>query len=835
MEALFLQILSMSVSASWLIVAVILIRFLLKKAPKGFRYVLWALVGIRLLCPVFIESDFSLVPSQDIIADAGEAIKPILPIQPIVPEGNDAVTNDTVPNDNGQNNIVQNQQSQNTTGSNDTTQNNTTQNNASNNTTMESPATFTLETVMPWIWLGGILVLIVYAIVSYVQLRNTLKTAIQREDNLWICDGIQSPFILGLIRPQIYLPSYIADEHIPYIVAHEKEHIRCKDNWWKPLGFVLLTVHWFNPLVWVAYILMCKDIELACDERVIRTMGVEDKKNYSKSLLLCSNPRHFISACPVAFGEVGVKERIKKIVDYRKPSVWIIGIGIVVCIIVAIGFMTNPKEEITGVSKITLRGGNHYEVDVEITDEETITYITDMVNNMTFIPTGLTAGTGGWSYWLQWHDADGNEIESFLILGDNKISKDPFFYRSINRAFDTDFFDELIENEYKMLEQIEPESEMDELSKDKLEWFATKFFNNEEKRITNMFLTSEYRNAEDISLENLFYHGANGYGNTPVSEEEKQMLAQIDSYTQEHVYSLDISKVTRQEMETVLQRYMDMSFWETNQIDLRNLYYLPEYEAYYKIAGDAMGSKYVFEKGWVDEAGSIILEYYDELNGDNTQLYRVTLKEVNGNYRFVSNVSMAEDSNTDSTKEWPEHLLTQENLKWFETEFFNLEDNRITNQFLTSEYQVPEDIDLYELFYIGNGVVGIDNNASQEERRLLLERYIEKIHNDVTRVSSDEMNQILQKYMGLSIEQTTKLGIDYMYYLTEYDAYYIHHGDTNYERYEFEKGFFNGDGTITLLYKSFSDYINVPKYIVTLKPVGDSYQFISNMKIGNDN
>lgn len=833
MEALFLQILSMSISASWLIVAVIVIRFLLKKAPKGFRYVLWALVAVRLLCPTFIESDLSLIPNQDMISDVGETVKPVVPMTPGISGGEhvgpgDDAQNDNVQDNDAQNNVVQNQAPQWNAGQNDAgADNNIYDDNIHNNVIVEK---VNLSTSVTWIWMGGILVLFGYAVVSYGLLRNTIKASIHKEDNLWVCDGIQSPFILGLIHPQIYLPSYIEENHVPYIVAHEKEHIRCRDNWWKVLGFTLLSIHWFNPFVWLAYILMCKDIELACDERVIRSMGAEDKKNYSKSLLLCSSPKHFISACPVAFGEVGVKERIKKIVDYRKPSIWIIGIGIVLCLFMVIGFMTNPKAGSKEIAKIRVASGPE---DVVTTDVETIKKIVDGVNDLVMIPVFPSLPSGGWSYTIKTYDSDGNIIDYITILGDDTVKGEYFVYKAINGAFDTEYYDELI-SEYQVAQRLEEMMKKEELPKEKLDWFATEFFNNDENRITNMFLTSEYNTAEDINLECLFYHGADGYGHAPVSDEEKQLLAKKDSYGLEEPHILDIAKTTRQEMESVLQKYMDLSFWETNQVGLNDLRYLAEYEAYYKVAGDAMGSKYAFEKGWIDKDDNIILEYYDALSSINTERFHVTLKLVDGNYCFVSNVSEAEDKNESSSKEWPENLLTKENLKWFETEFFNLEDNRITNQFLTSEYQIPADINLRELFYDGNGIVGGENQASETEKQLL-GRYIEDIYTDVARTTRKDMNDILKKYMGISLEETNKVELDSMYYLVEYDAYYYMHGDTNYNWYTIEKGFFNGDGTITLLYKIVSDYRNEPRYIVTLKPVGESYQFISNMKLCNDN
>lgn len=605
MEALFLQILDMSISASWLIAAVILIRILMKRAPKGFRYVLWALVAVRLLCPTFIETDFSLVPSQDVVERVEEKLGPMEPQRLEIPDKNGGIQNNVTSNDVTQNNVPQ-------------------------NTVTQDPAT-TEEvnpiTVIAWIWMTGILALLIYACVAYRKLRHTIRECMQREDGLWVCDGIQSPFILGLVRPQIYLPSYIEENHIPYIVAHEKEHIRCKDNWWKPLGFILLAIHWFNPLVWAAYILMSRDIELACDERVIRSMQAEDKKNYSKSLLLCSNPRHFISACPVAFGEVGVKERIKKIVDYRKPSVWIIGIGIVLCLIMVFGFMTNPKE-VEGVAKIELRSPGDYN-SMEITDEKTIKSIVDGINDLILVPISPSFPSGGWSYWITFYDEAGNEIDSLMLLGDDKIKGDFFISMSINGTFDTEYYDKLLaENKFQYLDQMDG---MAFLTNDELEWFETKFFNQEENRITNQFLTNVYGLPNEVNLYELFYNGSGMRDSAgEISKEEMQLLKE------RHIDEIetDLVRVTRKEMNEVLQKYLGISLEETSKVGLDRMYYLEEYDAYYMMHGDTNYNRYEFEAGRVNDDGSITLQYHSI---DKGYLYWVTLIESDGSYHFVAN------------------------------------------------------------------------------------------------------------------------------------------------------------------------------------------------------
>lgn len=159
-----------------------------------------------------------------------------------------------------------------------------------------------------------------------------------------MCDRIDTPFILGVFRPRIYLPSNMSEQDVTYVLAHEQAHIKRHDHWWKPLGFALLTIYWFHPILWIAYVLLCRDIELACDEKVIKEMGIDIKKPYSDALINCSIPRRAITACPLAFGEVGVKERVKTVLNYKKPAFWIVLIAVIACVIVAVCFLTNPKD-----------------------------------------------------------------------------------------------------------------------------------------------------------------------------------------------------------------------------------------------------------------------------------------------------------------------------------------------------------------------------------------------------------------------------------------------------------------------------------------------------------
>ena len=310
MELSFLKLLNTSISASWLILVVIGLRLVLKKAPKSIHCLLWALVAVRLLMPFSIESDLSLVPSAQTVPEMyltleGETRQYGTVLEAV---GNSLYSPNAAPQPTG----------------------------ASVDRVQVQDLLLTLG------WAVGVGILALYALVSYLRLRHKVAPAVKLRGNIWVCDYIDTPFILGLFRPRIYIPSNLAGEELVHVLNHERAHLKRRDHWWKPLGFLLLTVYWFNPLIWVAYILLCRDIEMACDEKVIRDLGVEEKKAYSAALLNCSVKRHMIAACPLAFGEVGVKTRVKSVLNYKKPAFWVIVIALVLSAVVAVCFLTDP-------------------------------------------------------------------------------------------------------------------------------------------------------------------------------------------------------------------------------------------------------------------------------------------------------------------------------------------------------------------------------------------------------------------------------------------------------------------------------------------------------------
>lgn len=310
MDAVFLKLLNMSLTAGWIVLAVLVLRLLLQKAPKWINCLLWGVVGLRLIFPFSIESLFSLIPSA-------EPLPSDLPVAqvPVIDSGFEVIDGVVNP-------ILS-------------------ESFAPTPEVSANPMQIVIA-VAAIVWLCGLVGMIAYGAISYLRLRLRVRASIRQDGNVYLCDDIDSPFILGVIRPRIYLPSGMTQEQMGYVIGHERAHLRRLDHIWKPLGFALLCLHWFNPLLWVAYILLCRDIEKACDEKVIRDMDDESKKGYSETLVACSVHRRAVLACPLAFGEVGVKDRIKSVLHYKKPAFWIILVAVVALVVTGVCFLTDP-------------------------------------------------------------------------------------------------------------------------------------------------------------------------------------------------------------------------------------------------------------------------------------------------------------------------------------------------------------------------------------------------------------------------------------------------------------------------------------------------------------
>ena len=328
MTELFLEIINMSLSATCLVLAVLLLRFLLKKAPKWINVLLWGLVAFRLVCPFTPESSLSQIPES---VSSGHMLS--------------AWTDDYV----GRHEIIFDNRAEYQTAVNAGLTPVSAEEGGHYVVTapdkVSQPATIgsTLIPVLSILWLTGMAAMLVYTLVSYWRLRARVRTAIRVKKDLYLSEYVSSPFVLGLFRPRIYLPYHMDDLDRFHVIAHERAHIRRRDHLWKPLGFLLLTVHWFNPAMWLSYILLCRDIELACDEKVIKELGAHQRADYSQALLHCSVTHRSIAACPLAFGEVGVRERVKNVLSYKKPAFWVILLSMLACAVLAVCFLTDPK------------------------------------------------------------------------------------------------------------------------------------------------------------------------------------------------------------------------------------------------------------------------------------------------------------------------------------------------------------------------------------------------------------------------------------------------------------------------------------------------------------
>lgn len=313
MEGIFVKLLNMSISASVLILIAVLLRGVLRRSPKWIHCLLWGLVVVRLVCPLSFESSFSLAPRADFVETK-------LGVQ----RGDGRYMNSATDVSKVLNDDLDNAQNK----------------NLANKGNADRQGDWKK---ISWTWFVGAVLLLSYAAISYLRFRKKVQVSVRLRDGIYVCDNIRTPFILGVIRPGIYLPSDMDEVQTDNVIAHERAHLSRLDQVWKPLGYCLLAVYWFNPLCWLAYVLFCRDMELACDEKVIRDMDVEDKKVYSRVLLSFSNPSHRIAAGPLAFGEIGVKKRIQSVLNYRKPAFWMVGLAILALVVTSLCFLTNPK------------------------------------------------------------------------------------------------------------------------------------------------------------------------------------------------------------------------------------------------------------------------------------------------------------------------------------------------------------------------------------------------------------------------------------------------------------------------------------------------------------
>lgn len=312
MESLLIKLINLSIYASILVAAVLLLRLVSRRSPKWVICLIWALVGIRLVVPFSIQSSFSLLPQSEPVSSTAlfKTVSMSQAQEGIVSSGAASVTE------------------------------------------ASRSGSSSVFHILSYIWLFGVILMLLYGVISYIVLRKTLRTATLYDDGIRQSEKVDSPFVLGFLRPTIYIPYTLFGKDLEYVLSHEKTHIRRKDHLWKPAGFLLLSVYWFNPAIWLAYAALSKDIELACDESVIRSLDKDERKNYSRALLNLSIRQKLITACPVAFGKTAVRNRVDHVMNYKKPALWSVVIMIACCVAVGICFMTEPKKQNAAANEI---------------------------------------------------------------------------------------------------------------------------------------------------------------------------------------------------------------------------------------------------------------------------------------------------------------------------------------------------------------------------------------------------------------------------------------------------------------------------------------------------
>lgn len=394
MDKLFLTLINMSITSSYVILCVILTRFFLKKAPKIYSYCLWSVVLLRLTIPFSFQSIFSFIRINTKAIPVDIMYSPVQQINSGI-RVIDSVVNNSLP----------------------------------------APAVVaSVNPMQIWIWLGqsiwilGLIVLVIYSIVTTVRLSKKLKSSLNMSNNIYENNSIKTPFVFGLVNPKIYLPKDLLETELEYIIKHEQKHIKRFDHIIKFIAFVVVSIHWFNPLVWLSFFLMTEDMELSCDEKVINELGNGIKKDYSSSLLSLSTGRKIVCGSPLAFGENNTKARIKNILNYKKPTFWISIVAFLVIVVVGLALLSNPKDIKTQDDKFNMTSLAE--------EEETATSMRLKNENYDRINEYMKQeSTTAWSKYYELLDFQISNYEEKIVDGNVEAT---FFYKIIEKNYDKD-------------------------------------------------------------------------------------------------------------------------------------------------------------------------------------------------------------------------------------------------------------------------------------------------------------------------------------------------------------------------------------------------------------
>ncbi|MBQ2782578.1 MAG: hypothetical protein IJE94_05270 [Oscillospiraceae bacterium] len=632
MGAVFLTLLHMSLAASALVVVVVVLRLLLKRAPKAIHCALWAMVALRLLLPFSVESSFSLIP-QDVAEGElltewqDDYVGEVTVIYDDSALYQDAVAAGREPFADGEGGYY----------------------------VVTAPdrldAPDTVETavlpILGWVWLAGCAAMLLYAAVSFFRIRKRVQLSLPLRDNIWRCEAVDSPFILGFFRPNIYLPYDMDEGQAQYVIAHEEAHLRRRDHWWKPLGFLLLAVYWFNPLLWVAYILLCRDIELACDERVIRDMDASAKKAYSEALLSCSLPRHMVAACPLAFGEVGVKKRIASVLHYKKPAFWVMVVAILACVVVAVCFLTNPKDTIGGKVYTYEKSGVLGNFTISLFEDGTFHYTEGMASS--YLATGKWTEKGNILTLTDDENLGYKLVNRFRKDGDTLYfiaeGSSNFLYVTVQDGerftytFDTEI--PIPEGDWDIVQTVPipsyaivngtlTEEEIASLN----ELLAPIVYDKQGGIIGaspwSCFFTSYYRDVRALDFEKFMrYFPGDG---SKASAEEFELLKGTEGWPFSQEDTLDtipvpIHKYPARLVDAILLEYAGIT---TAEVDTSGVAYLEEYDAYYNYTSDFGAASFHCTSG--ERVGDLLYLYSETEQGT----IRLTLREAGNSYHVLA-------------------------------------------------------------------------------------------------------------------------------------------------------------------------------------------------------
>jgi beta-lactamase regulating signal transducer with metallopeptidase domain len=579
-----------------------------------------------------------------------------------------------------------------------------------------------------FLWMVGVLGLGLYSIFAYSKLKRQLVLRIRMHDNVYMVDGIEVPMVMGIIKPKIYLPSGFDSTHMEYVIAHEQTHIRRKDIIVKMVAYYITCLHWFNPLVWLAYTLMIKDMEMACDEETIRRLGQEKKQEYATALLqLASGHRHVLSV-PLAFGEGSTKSRIVNILKYEKTKQILAMLALTVGLILAILFLTKGESgnsDTTEGTEATEENSSEDTSNQENTDKSEDNSTEDASTEDDTSGEDDTETVTYWRYYEWMDESMENWIETNIVA-----NKSQWF-----EEYDGSSFQHLAgpnhlgaaEREDIIFDHCHPDTE-------------------EAKGISFVVncMVPDHSNSE-----NQPYRIIAGRGGEPI-------ISQIDE----------------------------------------DVWLVPYINYYYRYEGvDEISMEEALRYVKPDEMGLIPLNRLKD--PENYEYIVIRQDNVYRAQKLLDMMNPSEKRHTDRPQDAID--LDKELLTWFETEFFNNPDNRMPNMFVGTDlyYESPEEIGLYEVFY--NGVFGTERfDITQEEKELLRTRYAGSCELDIVKITTADMNETLLKYAGITLEESSKKGLEKFMYLEEYDAYYLEHGDARGTEYKVFTGWMDSDGMITL-------------------------------------